>query len=154
MLLSLKATGPLRDTSEGPYWLTVKPQTLCPFKSWSGRLHLIHRDMRPHTHTHTNPAASLPSVDLSGQLRLNQKNTAVEQQQAQMPQRSTFVCVEQESVRICVFLSVWNVSFSYYPSIFFTHTHTHTRANGNLIQCYCCPAQGHLPTRPVSLTGR
>lgn len=86
--------------SHGGVWT----QTLWPFKSRSGRLHLIHRDTRPDTHTQT-PTASLPSADLSGQLTLYQSNTAGVQQQEQMPHRSTFVFVERESVRICVFLS-------------------------------------------------
>lgn len=123
--------------------------TLCPFKSRSGRLHLIHRDTRPDTHTQTlRPAFLLRTWVVSSHYT---KTTQLESNSRRKCPTGPHLFVL--SVRVCVFC-LCEMFLFHIIHLFLAHTCTHTHINGNLIQRYCCPVQGHLPTRPVSLTGR
>jgi len=157
MLLSLTAQDLLETQvtaligslwSHGGVWT----QTLWPFKSRSGRLHLIHRDTRPDTHTQT-----LRPTYLLRTWVVNSHYTKATQLGCNSRRKCpTGPHLFSLSVRACAYACFCprEMFLFYIIRLFLTHAHAHTHANGNLIQRYCCPVQGHLPTRPVSLTGR
>ncbi len=155
MLLSLTEQGLLETQVTVTYRLTV----VCGHKHYAPLSHdqvdcTLFTETRDQTHTH-KPCGqpSFCGPEWSAHIIPKQRSWRATAG-ANAPQ--VHICLRwvKERAHMRVFACV--KCFFFILSVFFSHTraHTHTHINGNLIQRYCCPVQGHLPTRPVSLTGR